>query len=403
MQAFFLRECCTEPISSIDCSESSTEDIHKLLISLTSWDKTFRIFDTNLYNNSSYSKDEVTRTPAHHNYTVNPSSTEYIQCKPTGKCLAQYCSENVYLDCRFYNSSKLFAGSLGNTLECISIDQATINCNIIDKHQAPIRCISILKNKSIIVSGSWDGSIHFNDIRQQDSIESICKHQVAGKVFCMDHSHDEEWILIGDSFKNLNILNIKKLSSNLANKSAILTIPNYMKYQMRQVKASKYNEYFATSSIEGRVQINTLNNVISQEPNSEYSYTFKCHRFKDMNTMNEIIYPINSLCYHTKYTDILATGGSDGNVFIWDTIAKKRLWKSPTIDIIENESSIINNYRESIAHMSFDTIGEFLIVAASDTFDQGTKVQDIKDLTPTKSQVLFYSVNNVKPFKQTNI
>jgi cell cycle arrest protein BUB3 len=51
-------------------------------------------------------------------------------------------------------------------------------------------------------------------------------------------------------------------------------------------------------------------------------YAFKCHRSKEDGL--EKIYPVNAIAFHSTY-NTFATGGSDGFVFIWDGVNKKRL------------------------------------------------------------------------------
>jgi len=72
-------------------------------------------------------------------------------------------------------------------------------------------------------------------------------------------------------------------------------------------------------NLSGRVAVEYL------DPKPEVQkkkYAFKCHRLKEDGT--EKIYPVNAIAFHSVY-NTFATGGSDGFVFIWDGINKKRL------------------------------------------------------------------------------
>lgn len=87
-----------------------------------------------------------------------------------------------------------------------------------------------------------------------------------------------------------------------------------LKYQLRSVVGLPDESGFVAASTEGRVAIEKLDGV--------GSYTFKCHR------TNSRIYPVNAVAFHPRW-HTFATGGGDGNVSVWDWVAKKRICQYP--------------------------------------------------------------------------
>jgi cell cycle arrest protein BUB3 len=73
---------------------------------------------------------------------------------------------------------------------------------------------------------------------------------------------------------------------------------------------------YVIGSTEGRVGVEYF------PGKSEKGYKFKCHR--DTTDTENLIYPLNSICYHPIY-GTFATGGSDGTVCTWDGVGKKRI------------------------------------------------------------------------------
>ncbi|KAH8740174.1 bub3-like protein [Cryptosporidium ryanae] len=400
MKNYYLSECPEDPICSIDiaCFQNNSafgSENDDCILALTSWDKSVRIYNPQI--NSKYKSGE------NHLYETRgnklPNSLENYF--PTGKCVYNISNEQVYLSCKFFNSNTLFLGGFNNGVDIIDINQNSSEPTSIVKHSAPVRCLSIVESHSMVVSGSWDGSVILTDIRANESNSVISKIEVKGKVFCMDHTFSDEWLLVGDSFKNMNIINIKKLSSTVETEKT--EVPNFMKYQLRDIDANKHKDVFATSSIEGRVQITTVENALKGEINNKENpidnYAFKCHRVKDNAKMTEVIYPVNSVCFHKQYSNMLATGGSDGGVFLWDTKAKKRLWRNSNFQIVDSEINPIRICKEGISSMKFHPSLPVLISSCCELFESSFKENtETKDISgKKKSSVIFHSIEGIKP------
>jgi len=69
------------------------------------------------------------------------------------------------------------------------------------------------------------------------------------------------------------------------------------------------------------------------------------------------MFPVNAIVYHPSF-GTFATGGCDGNVYVWDSDRKKRICS-------------LGRYPTSIAALAFSPAGETLAIAASYTYEKG--------------------------------
>lgn len=424
MQGYFLSECPEEPIGSIDVIAYRDGGGVVLgqkegcLLALTCWNKSVGFYDPQIPSEPG-PEDCLKDDPADEGLGL-PKTSASAQSQtyaPTGKCLQSLQCEHIYLACKFKDESTLFVGGFNEAVDVISLQDSALAPKKLVGHSAPVRCLSFLERSSILASGSWDGEVVLTDVSGGGfgSGSQVSRISVPGKVFCMDHSYDEEWLLVGDSFKNMNLINLRKLSSGIEAAPPTEVVPNFMKYQLRNICANIHKDVFATSSIEGRVQITSVEKALRGEINNKESpkdnYAFKCHRTKDNLTMTETIYPVNSVCFHPQFANVLATGGSDASVFLWDTSAKKRLWRNSNFQLTDSEGNVTRVCNEGVSSLKFHPTLSYLISSCCDTFYQSCKVtcpEPVDDhqaeagpnSTPTqRSSIIFHSVREVKPLE----
>ncbi|CUV04430.1 unnamed protein product [Cryptosporidium hominis] len=422
MQSYFLSECPEEPIGSIDVITShNRQEIlgqnEGCLLALTCWNKSVKFYDpqipygASLNDNFKYnpSNEPIERSDELQNTSTSVQNTKYIS---TGKCLQSLQCEYIYLACKFKNDSTIFFGGFNEAVDIINLQDSLYSPRKLVGHLAPVRCLSLLENSSILASGDWNGEVLLTCVNEGSFGSRISKISLPGKVFCMDYSYNEEWLLVGDSLKNMNLINLKKLSSGIETTTPTEVVPNFMKYQLRNICANKHKDVFATSSIEGRVQITSVERALRGEVNSKESpkdnYAFKCHRTKDNSIMTETIYPVNSVCFHPQFANVLATGGSDASVFLWDTNAKKRLWRNSNFQLVDSDKNLIRVCNESISSLKFHPTLPYLISSCCDTFDQSCRISsetrdqanDGSNSIPVqRSSIIFHSVHGVKPLE----
>ncbi|OII72458.1 BUB3-like protein with WD40 repeats [Cryptosporidium ubiquitum] len=422
MQSYFLLECPEEPIGSIDvinshCRQDILGHSEGCLLALTCWNKSVRLYDPqipyemNLNDNFKYNSANETleRPDVLQSTSATAQSPKYIS---TGKCIQSIQCEYIYLACKFKDDSTIFLGGFNEAVDFIDLQDSLYSPRKLVGHLAPVRCLSLLEKNSILASGDWDGEVKLTSINGGNFGSQVSRISVPGKVFCMDYSYNEEWLLVGDSLKNMNLINLRKLSSGIEATPPTEIIPNFMKYQMRSICANRHKDVFATSSIEGRVQITSVDKALKGEINNKEcpkdNYAFKCHRTKDNSMMTETIYPVNSVCFHPQFENVLATGGSDTSVFLWDISAKKRLWRNSNFQLVDSEKNLIRTCNEGVSSLKFHPTLPYLISSCCDTFDQSCRfssetrdqVKGGPNSTPAqRSSIIFHSVHGVKPLE----
>jgi len=154
-------------------------------------------------------------------------------------------------------------------------------------------------------------------------------------------------VVVANSQQNIEVLDLRRAGIALDHEK-----DSGMKHQLRSIKLFPDESAFVVSSVEGRVAVEYLD---KSEASQSKNYAFKCHRGKRDGT--NLAFPVNALAFHPKY-GTFATGGSDGNVFIWDGINKKRITAFPT-------------YQSSISSVDFNAEGSLMAIAVSYGFEQG--------------------------------
>ncbi|OLY80480.1 Poly(A)+ RNA export protein [Smittium mucronatum] len=181
-------------------------------------------------------------------------------------------------------------------------------------HDAPIRCVRFVEAPGsaspILVTGSWDKTIKYWDLRSQAPIGTVTLPE---RCYAMDAIHPLLVVATADK---------KVLVFDLNNPTTIFkTMTSPLKHQTRSISCFRTKDGFALGSIEGRVGIQYLQDT---EPKKSFSY--KAHREK------ENFFPTNSVCFNPVFGSLL-TAGSDGNMITWDKDAKSRLKSFPSANI----------------------------------------------------------------------
>jgi len=277
------------------------------LLLVSSWDKTVRLYD-------------VTRNQMKFKYSHDAS----------------------VLDCCFYNDSQCFSGGLDRAVK--TVDLITGKESILGYHDDAVKSLEKVKETDVVVSGSWDKTVRLWDPRSSTSC--IGKFQQPEKIYTLDVVNNI--LVIGMAARQIYIYDIRNLSETMQKRESSL------KFMTRVIKCMPNGEGYASSSIEGRVAVEFFN---SSEESQKRKYAFKCHR--EMIDGVSHVYPVNALSFHPKF-GTFASGGGDGNVYIWDGFNKKRLRK-------------FTKYPTTISSLSFNSEGNLLAVASSYTFEEGEK------------------------------
>jgi len=301
---------------------------------------------------------------------------------------------------------------------------------ILGYHDDAVRSLEKVNETGVVISGSWDKSLGLWDKRSK--VPCIGKFTQPEKIYTLDAVNNI--VVVGMAARQIYIYDIRNLSETLQKRESSL------KFMTRVVKCMPNGEGYASSSIEGRVAVEFFD---SSEESQKRKYAFKCHR--EIIDGISHVYPVNALSFHSKF-GTFASGGGDGNVYIWDGFNKKRLrkfTKYPTTEesqkrkyafkchreIIDGISHVypvnalsfhskfgtfasgggdgnvyiwdgfnkkrlrkFTKYPTTISSLSFNSDGNLLAVASSYTFEEGEK-----DHPPDTIYIRSISDNEVKP------
>ncbi|EGE79640.1 Poly(A)+ RNA export protein, variant [Blastomyces dermatitidis ATCC 18188] len=187
-------------------------------------------------------------------------------------------------------------------------------------HDAPIRCCAMIPNpgnsaQSLLVTGSWDKTVKFWDLRQSTPIGTL---ECQERVYTMDVKN--KLLVIGTADRYINIVNLDQPTKFYK------TMQSPLKYQTRVVSCFSDATGFAAGSIEGRCAIQYV-----EDKDSSSNFSFKCHRETPPNTRDvSNVYAVNSIAFHPVH-GTFSTAGSDGTFHFWDKDAKHRLKGYPSV------------------------------------------------------------------------
>ncbi|OMJ20368.1 Poly(A)+ RNA export protein [Smittium culicis] len=228
----------------------------------------------------------------------------------TGK--AMYSHEGPALCCAWStDGTKLASGGVDKAGRLF--DLASGKSTQVAAHDAAIRCVKFVEAPGsaspILVTGSWDKTIKYWDLRSQAPIGSVTLPE---RCYAMDVLHP--LLVVGTSDKKVVVF-------DLNNPTTIFkTMQSSLKHQTRSLSCFRTKDGFAISSIEGRIGIQYF-----QDTEPKKSFSFKAHREK------ENFFPINSTSFHPGYGSLL-TAGSDGSMITWDKDARTRIKSFPSVN-----------------------------------------------------------------------
>ncbi|CAG8176657.1 unnamed protein product [Penicillium salamii] len=187
-------------------------------------------------------------------------------------------------------------------------------------HDAPIRSCHMIPNPSqggspLLITGSWDKTVKYWDIRQQTPIASL---ECQERVYSMDVK--DKLLVIGTADRYINIVNLDQPTKFYK------TMQSPLKWQTRVVSCFADASGFAVGSVEGRCAIQYV-----EEKDSASNFSFKCHRETPAGQRDVCnIFSVNSITFHPVH-GTFSTAGADGTFHFWDKDAKHRLKGYPAV------------------------------------------------------------------------
>ncbi|KAI0901979.1 WD40 repeat-like protein [Annulohypoxylon nitens] len=223
---------------------------------------------------------------------------------------------------------------------------------VLSGHDAPIRNVRFVdvpgQGTPIIATGSWDKTVKYWDLRQQNPLASVdCQE----RVYSMDSKVNLLVVATAD---------LKVHLFDLKNPAAISrTMPSPLKHQTKVVTAFPDGKAYAIGSIEGRVAMEAVD---EKDPDSIH-FSFRCHR--DTLAKMSKVFTINDISFHPKTHSVFTTAGSDGTYQFWDRVLRTRQKHYPKVG-------------EAITSTAFNRDGTFFAYAAGYDWSKGCHANNEK-------------------------
>ncbi|KAG6414903.1 hypothetical protein SASPL_122278 [Salvia splendens] len=143
-------------------------------------------------------------------------------------------------------------------------------------HDAPVKEVSWIPETNLLVTGSWDSTLRYWDLRQQTP---TWVQRLPDRCYALAVQHP--LVVVGTADRNIIVFNLQSPQTEYRR------FLSPLKHQTRCLADFPDKQGFLVGSIEGKVSVHHLD-----ESQSNKNYIFKCHRHG-----NEI-YSVNSLKFH---------------------------------------------------------------------------------------------------------
>lgn len=334
---FELAQNPSDAISSVSFSPTTPT---RLIVS--SWDKNVYLYDTH--------------------------------AEPGGTLLQKFEHPAPVLDVCFGRDDNE-AFSCGLDWEVRRINLETGELTILSTHDKGVRSVIFDKTRNLLVSGSWDSTLHLHDLSQPGD---FCTVHLPSKPFSLSLSPTK--LVVAMANRAVNIYELDALSKAANSGEEVVNVEAWqrressMKYMTRAVACMPNDAGYASSSIEGRVAVEWFD---PSEESQARKYAFKCHR--QQVDGQDIVYPVHALAFHPVH-GTFASGGGDGVVALWDGVAKRRIRQ-------------YQKFPASVSCIAFSGDGKYVAVGVSPGFEDGSDdVPDgaikvfIRELTANEAQ-----------------
>ncbi|KAI9717199.1 MAG: hypothetical protein M1828_007392 [Chrysothrix sp. TS-e1954] len=279
------------------------------------------------------------------------------------------------------------AYSVGLDWDVRRIDLANGEQTVLSSHEAPSNAVVHHEPTNLLISSSWDGTLHIHDTTSGTSL--YCMSRQPSKPFALSGSPSYLVVAMANRQFQLHKFEalaqfVKQYGSSDPEMSEIEPFQrrdSSMKFMTRAVACKPTDDMYACSSIEGRVAVEFFD--ASPEAQAK-KYAFKCHRQPASEpTENgqpmDVVYPVHALAFHPEHGTFV-TGGGDGVVSLWDADHKRRIRQYQRLPA-------------SIAALSFSSDGKRLATGVCPGFEDGK--EDV-EMGPVKVYVRELSDSETK-------
>lgn len=222
-------------------------------------------------------------------------------------------------------------------------------------------------NANLIVGTSQDGLLFYLDPRM--GLLSYSS-MMSAKIHAMDTASN--FVTVGVAGGQVYIFDIRKRDTPWQVRSSGLRFPTAC---LRNIPSG---EGYALSSIDGRVSMEFYD---PQPKWQDMKFAFKCHRLKDKELDQDIVFPVTRLRFHPEHNTLFTAGG-DGYVCVWDWVKKKRIKQFTQL-----------REPQFISQMDLSSDGRLLAVGTED--DSFLRQSDIADsFSPKPSTIYLKRLND---------
>ena len=278
--------------------------------------------------------------------------------EPGGKLIQKFEHPAPVLDvCFGRNDNEAF--SAGMDWEVRRVDLDTGAQTVLSTHGAGVRSVLYSAPHNLLVSASWDATLHLHDLSQPGEFSTVT---LPAKAFSLSASPTK--LVVAMANRSVNIYELGTLAQAAhAGGDAAHVKPwqqreSSMKYMTRAVSCMPDDAGYASSSIEGRVAVEWFD---ASEESQARKYAFKCHR--QAVDGQDIVYPVNALAFHPIH-GTFASGGGDGVVALWDAVHKRRIRQ-------------YQKFPASVQTINFSNDGKYVAIGVSPGFEDGS--DDVPD------------------------
>jgi len=215
------------------------------------------------------------------------------------------------------SGTKVFSGGADKAARMVDLQGNPNQPQQVAAHDQPIRSVKTFTHQGndMLVTGSWDKTIKYWDLRSSNPIASI---QLQERCYTMDVK--DNLLVVGTADRYINIINLTEPQKFYK------TIQSPLKWQTRVVSCFSDATGFAVGSIEGRCAIQYV-----EDKDSASNFSFKCHRQAEPGNRDQNkVYSVNAISFHPVH-GTFSTAGSDGTFHFWDKDAKHRLKGYPEV------------------------------------------------------------------------
>ena len=244
-------------------------------------------------------------------------------------------------------------------------------------HDAPVRCCAWVQEHNLLLTGSWDKTLKYWDVRQSTGTPALSV-TLPERCYSLSLSHPLLVVTVAEYTKpgNPGQRGESILVYNLQNPQEVYKqVMSPLKFQLRCSACFPDKTGYLVGSVEGRVAVQHVEDNLKDK-----NFTFKCHR------NNDEIYSVNSLCFHPTF-GTFATTGSDGAYNFWDKDSKQRL------------KSLKDRHTQPIPASCFNNDGSIFAYAVSYDWSKGADAH----APGTANRILLHAVQEaeMKPKPRT--